>query len=510
MLLGARVGAFGFSSLPDGDNTKMIPENMLEREKKLFQERVSEKDKKFMEANRLASMQLRKEFNENENAWWNQLRTISEVEYKLMPMGFIKKYGSYINNIRRYAADNKLEENKKIADYYAQVKHLKNLLTDEEKKHLLIAFKKAHTPDVVRVEDLIPEDAEYMKRQPRVEPEKLSYNFEQYRRYTKMITTAKQLDDAKSERFYKLVKYVKANQESNPSDNIVKDFVERQGLRPDLIEIPEEFADLDLADVRPDQYRRKAPRKKIIRSRTDRSLVNFDAWRCHDRRCFVHDPKHPTTAVLHIAPCDLVKVFGRPCEPTFGDESTGEYLFEDNNLDMYYLFDYKQTDLFYGLNRDDEYYTSPKNTKKPLHQRKRKWPSIQEFWDSDELMPFRLIADDQADVRKFKRWFKLQLRKADSMEQSFDDQVLAKYGSQIDVCLGDFNEKGVLNTDMAVYQLDWTQFMSKQELKEYKGDKLEPLVKPKMFDLSKAKRVKTTREEIKMRELARNAEAATV
>ena len=41
-----------------------------------------------------------------------------------MPMGFIKKYGSFINNIKRYRGDNKLTENRAISDYYEQIKHL--------------------------------------------------------------------------------------------------------------------------------------------------------------------------------------------------------------------------------------------------------------------------------------------------------------------------------------------------------------------------------------------------
>jgi hypothetical protein len=34
------------------------------------------------------------------------------------------------------------------------------------------------------------------------------------------------------------------------------------------------------------------------------------------------------------------------------------------------------------------------NMKKPLHKRKRKWPTIEEFWTSEEPVPFKLLADD--------------------------------------------------------------------------------------------------------------------
>ena len=74
------------------------------------------------------------------------------------------------------------------------------------------------------------------------------------------------------------------------------------------------------------------------------------------------------------------------------------------------------------------------------------------------------------------------------------------------MCLGDFNEKSKPNSDMAVYKFDWTDFMTPEEVKEQTEEVLTPLIKPKHFDLKKAKRVIVTREEIKMRELAEEAE----
>ena len=146
------------------------------------------------------------------------------AEFKLMPMGFIKKYGSYITNLQRYRKDNMLKENRGILDYYAQIKYLKQLMTDEEKMHMKAAFEKSKLPEKVTVEDLMQDEHEYFKRQPRVDPSKLSYNFEQYGKYTQMLAKAKEIDDEKSKRFYKIVKYVQVKQQTDPEDNIVKDF----------------------------------------------------------------------------------------------------------------------------------------------------------------------------------------------------------------------------------------------------------------------------------------------
>ena len=62
-----------------------------------------------------------------------------------------------------------------------------------------------------------------MRRQPRLNPDALSYNFEQYSRYSADLARAKKVDDEKSRKFYKLVKYVKKNIDT-PNDVLVYDF----------------------------------------------------------------------------------------------------------------------------------------------------------------------------------------------------------------------------------------------------------------------------------------------
>lgn len=95
-----------------------------------------------------------------------------------------------------------------------------------------------------------------MRRQPRINPEELSYNFEQYGRYSQILARSTIKDRAASEKFYKLVKYVKKNVD-NKKDSLVRDFTEIDGYVPELIEIPEEFEDLPIADINPRDYARK-------------------------------------------------------------------------------------------------------------------------------------------------------------------------------------------------------------------------------------------------------------
>lgn len=235
-----------------------------------------------------------------------------------------------------------MEENKSIANYFDQVKYMKKLQTDEEKELMVKEFQRAFTSDVATMRDLERERGDYMRRQPRVKQYELSYNFEQYGRYTKMLRNASKKDEEKSISFYKMIKYVKKHH-LNKGDSIVYNFTEIKGYDPEMIEIPKEFEDLPIADVKPKDFARKKSNKKLIRTRTNKTMEGYDAWRCHDRYVVTLGSKSPNVARFSIAPSLLLKIFGIPDEPAFGLVSTGEYNFEDNNLDCYKLFDYKQT-----------------------------------------------------------------------------------------------------------------------------------------------------------------------
>jgi len=67
---------------------------------------------------------------------------------------------------------------------------------------------------------------------------------------------------------------------------------------------------LSASDIRPEDYKRRPKRKKIVRTTTSRSLADYDAWRNHDRRVFIHDAKHRAAAKLMLVPSELWRVFG--------------------------------------------------------------------------------------------------------------------------------------------------------------------------------------------------------
>jgi hypothetical protein len=71
---------------------------------------------------------------DDENLWWNKITTMSAEDLDLLPMSFLKKYGTFLNSIR----DQHKLENQQISrdrnNRYAEIKDLEKLMTEEEKE----------------------------------------------------------------------------------------------------------------------------------------------------------------------------------------------------------------------------------------------------------------------------------------------------------------------------------------------------------------------------------------
>jgi hypothetical protein len=132
-------------------------------------------------------------------------------------------------------------------------------------------------------------------------------------------------------------------------------------------------------------------------------------WRAFDRNLNIVTGKDKAVCKLMIPPALLKRAFGTPDRSQLGYQVTGMFDFEDSNLDLYRISDYKQTDYYHGLNREDEHYTKVKNLKKPVYKRLKKWPTIEEFWAGEEPVQFRLMASDHSEWRTFKRWLRRHL-----------------------------------------------------------------------------------------------------
>lgn len=128
--------------------------------------------------------------------------------------------------------------------------------------------------------------------------------------------------------------------------------------------------------------------------------------------------------------------------------------------------------MYHGFNREDEFYLKEKNLKKPEHKRVKKWPSIEEFWNSNEPKEFRLMCSDGADWKKFRRWLRNYLIKIDgNPDYDYDKEALAQYEAGLDICLGDFDKKEEVHTDMAVFKWSNQMYMTEAEIKALPEEK---------------------------------------
>lgn len=183
----------------------------------------------------------------------------------------------------------------------------------------------------------------YMSRQPRFELRSKTFNFEDYGRYIDIYEKARVEDEARSTEFYKLVKYVKERADDPKADlhnEIVKDF--KKKYRLDLIDIPEEFQDLEVTDeFQPRKLGRTAPKRKRVLTKSNKDLKGYDAWRVYDREFMIMSDRDTAVAKLMIPPALLKRAFGTPNDSHIGYSVTGIYHFEDKDLSMYCLHDYK-------------------------------------------------------------------------------------------------------------------------------------------------------------------------
>lgn len=267
--------------------------------------------------------------------------------------------------------------------------------------------------------------------------------------------------------------------------------------RLDLCDIPDEFQNVDMEGWQP-SFKKKNNRKRVY-TRTARTLFGYDVWRTFDRQLIVPDAKTEGICKLMLSPALLQKTFGRPSKSNYGFETSGVYHFEDNNLDLFQILDYKKTQLYHGLPREDEYYTNARNLKRQAHKRIKKWPTLEEFWFSEEPQQFRVLCSDHADHRKFKRWLTKHLQQIEGSEFDFDKEANDKfYWVKDEICLGDYDKKGVLNQEMAIYKWDNQMFMTPDDLKKLSDDQ-KIIKKPPMgFDFSKAERIFIKKDDLKV------------
>jgi hypothetical protein len=231
------------------------------------------------------------------------------------------------------------------------------------------------------------------KRQPRLELN-YNYNFEENSTYTRVFEEAKKLDTKNLEERNKLLAYLKQNK-SRTDDRLV--FRELNKLSSDIDKyyIPEgnyDFSNYSIPLNRKD--------KKNVIPKHSNDVRNYEIWRSFDKKPSFFRSYNQGFKKIRISPAKLIKRFYMPNDYVNSDIS-GCYYFEDNNLDVFMLYEYRSTTMSYGENFPDELLQKQEELRIYPRRRYVKLPSRKEFWSSEEPRDFRIIFSPYAEWKKF-------------------------------------------------------------------------------------------------------------
>jgi hypothetical protein len=147
----------------------------LEKERALFNS-LSDKEKQYYQAQRLALIKSMEESWRDGKNWWNKINTMTDDEIETLPNEYIRKFGSFIIRYQEMQQVAHTDVNQTLDGMYKQVKNLEALETNEEKEIKQALKEKAIEADS---KDKY-EPLGYMQRQPRLDLKKSvgNYNYE--------------------------------------------------------------------------------------------------------------------------------------------------------------------------------------------------------------------------------------------------------------------------------------------------------------------------------------------
>lgn len=222
-----------------------------------------------------------------------------------------------------------------------------------------------------------------------------NYNFEEFKLYTETFKESKKIDNEKTNQEEKVMKFLR-NKSVNGLENspAVQHWLKKLTLPIEKYKINENVNIEDFELPIDKRYRRQAKKKYT------EDISNYETWRIFDRevpmRCNLMD----NSKVIKLIPAKLKKRFLDPESP-FDMNSSGHYCFSDVNMDIFMLYEYKQTTYTYGPNYPDDVYERQKLEKIKPSRHLLKALSMEEFWNSEEPMEFRILFTRYAEWKKF-------------------------------------------------------------------------------------------------------------
>jgi len=435
---------------------------------------ADEKEKNYDDILDIVYEKLRRRGKADRVHEWSKIETMTVDQYERIPDDALQKYGRLVRYKLEYEDNERIKERDKDPRYQEH-RLIDRYMTNKQKEELeRLEFLKRNPPHPNRDSD------DFKKKQPRLQLN-YNYNFFQHKEFTKFFETQVEKDKKKDLLEKRLLKYLKNVEDKHTDKKLDEMFLKRE-------EIPD-YEDVDITELL-EQKDKKNTRLRI-KTRSSSDTTNYDAWRVFDRGLIRYNDHELSKCTLRVSPVALKRAFGEPLPPRHGVNVTGEYDFEDLNLDTFLIFDYNQTLLSFGFNREDAYYEKQKKYRE-LH-REKKWPSPDEFWNSTEIQVFKIDCSTYADWRKFRRWI---IEKCDESADKipYEEELDTKFGKPN--LYDEYNKQYEINNDMTVFKYDFTYFMNEEDTKKLLKSETSRMTAFKNPDMKKAERIDLEIEEL--------------
>ena len=143
----------------------------------------------------------------------------------------------------------------------------------------------------------------------------------------------------------------------------------------------------------------------------------YKAWRVYDSSLIVLNKHHHCPAKVSVSPLQLIRVFGPPLQSDEIEGTSGTYDFEDQNLDLFKVIDRFECKEFLNVNHLKKQHPPYK-----IRGKTPPFPSIEEFWNSEDVYDFWVLHSHYADLSSFLEWFKEKLRANEDLKQKLIEQ----------------------------------------------------------------------------------------
>ena len=143
-------------------------------------------------------------------------------------------------------------------------------------------------------------------------------------------------------------------------------------------------------------------------------IRHYKVWRTFDRQIWTPSKFIAAAGTLRTSPVRMIRVFGPPDITQEIPGVSGVFDFEDQNFDFFRVHEVKEV-----KEVTSEAQQRKRMPAKSIRYKPMPLPSFADFWDSTEVIAFKVSASDKADVSSFLRWAR------EKLELNVDAKALA-------------------------------------------------------------------------------------